>query len=66
MLLSPGTINSLRGVWDSRAPSPSAGEGNHSVSRRAAIADDKFLYSPKNPTHKKGFVRNHLAFFFFN
>lgn len=40
-----------------------AGEGKHGISRQPAIASDKFPCSPKKTTHKKGFVRNHLAFF---
>lgn len=66
VLLSPGTINCLRGAWDSGGSwQVTAGEGGHGGSRRATPADDKFPFTPKKPTHKKGFVGTIWRFFFF-
>lgn len=40
-------------------------EGRHGGTRQATTADDKFPFTPENPTHKKGFVGTLWCFFFF-
>lgn len=57
VLVSPGTIKSVLAghCWGRKA----------GCSREATTADDNFPFTPKNPTHKKGFVGTIWLFFFF-
>lgn len=51
------------GFWGAKADHHWGKQALHQ--QTACGAADNFPCSPKTPTHKKRFVRNHLAFFFF-